>query len=164
MGVQLIYNVLLVSGIQQSESAIHMHISTLFFFFQILFPYRPLRSIEQSSLCYPVGLYYLSVLYLVVCTGQSHSPSLSSPPYSLATRILFSTFVTILSFLAIYQEFHSQARHIWTLPASVLSVILLLNPKSWQHVPSELGFFLSMVSDTCLSQSGLRYIFLQQLY
>ena len=99
-----------------------------------------------------------------MCTDQSHSPSLSSPPYFLATRVLFSTFVTILSFLAIYQEFHSQARHIWTLPASVLSVILLLNPKSWQHVPSELGFFLSMVPDTCLSQSGLRYIFLQQLY
>ena len=35
--VQLIYNVVLVSGAQQSESAIHIHICTLF---QILFPCR----------------------------------------------------------------------------------------------------------------------------
>ena len=43
IGVWLIYNVMLVSGVQQSESIIHIHISTLF---KILFPYRPLRSIE----------------------------------------------------------------------------------------------------------------------
>ena len=30
IGVQLIHNVVLVSGIQQSESFIHIHISTLF--------------------------------------------------------------------------------------------------------------------------------------
>ena len=39
IGIQLIYNVVLVSGIQQSESVIHIHIFTLF---KILFPYRPL--------------------------------------------------------------------------------------------------------------------------
>ena len=31
IGVELIYNVLLVSGIHQSESVIHIHISTLFY-------------------------------------------------------------------------------------------------------------------------------------
>ena len=51
--VQLIHNVL-VSDVQQSESDIHIHISTLF---QILFPYRPLQSIEKSSLHYTVGPY-----------------------------------------------------------------------------------------------------------
>ena len=30
IGVKLIYNVVLVSGVQQSESVIHIHISTLF--------------------------------------------------------------------------------------------------------------------------------------
>ena len=54
IGVWLIYNVVLVSTIQQSESIIHIHISTLF---QILFPNRLLQSIEQSSLCYTVGSY-----------------------------------------------------------------------------------------------------------
>ena len=63
IGVYLIYNVVLVSGVQQTESIIHIHISTLF---QILFPYRPLQSIEQSSLCYKVCPYYLSILYIVV--------------------------------------------------------------------------------------------------
>ena len=43
IGAQLIYSVVLVSGVQQSESVIH--ISTVF---QILFLYRPL--------CYTVGL------------------------------------------------------------------------------------------------------------
>ena len=32
--------------------------------FQILFPYMPLQSIEQSSLCYPVGPYQLSLFFL----------------------------------------------------------------------------------------------------
>ena len=46
IGIQLIYNVL-VSGIQQSESVIYVHVSTLF---KILFPQRTLQSVEQSSL------------------------------------------------------------------------------------------------------------------
>ena len=39
----VIYNVVLVSGVQQSDSVIHIHI---FFLFQILFPYRLLQNIE----------------------------------------------------------------------------------------------------------------------
>ena len=42
-GVQLIYNVVLASGVQQSDPVIHIHISILF---QILFPYRLLQNIE----------------------------------------------------------------------------------------------------------------------
>ena len=37
IGEQLINNVVLVSGVQQSDSVIHIHVSILF---QILFPYR----------------------------------------------------------------------------------------------------------------------------
>ena len=50
--VELIYNVVLVSGVQQSDSVIHTYISI---FFQILFPYRLLQNIEYSSLYYTVG-------------------------------------------------------------------------------------------------------------
>ena len=50
IGEQLINNVVLVSGAQQSESVIHIHVPTLF---QILFPYRSL----QSSLCCTAGPY-----------------------------------------------------------------------------------------------------------
>ena len=61
--VQLIYNAVLVSGVQQSVSVmyqipdiwIHIQIFTLF---KIIFPYKSLQSIKQSSLCYTVGPYY----------------------------------------------------------------------------------------------------------
>ena len=57
IGVQLIYNVVLVSAVQQSEC---IHISTLF---QTPFPYRYLQSTKWSSLCYTVGSYQLSFIY-----------------------------------------------------------------------------------------------------
>ena len=59
IGVWLINSVLLVSGVQQSDSIIHVHVSILF---QILFPFRLLHNIEQSSLCYTVGPCWLSIL------------------------------------------------------------------------------------------------------
>ena len=70
------YNVVLVSDVQQTESVTHIHISNNF---QILFPYRSLQSIEQSSLCYTVGPYQLSTVYIVVCICQSNLQFLSSP-------------------------------------------------------------------------------------
>ena len=42
---------------------IHLHTHILF---QILFPYRLLENIKNSSLCYTVGPCWLSILYLVV--------------------------------------------------------------------------------------------------
>ena len=64
--VQLTYNVVLDSGIQQSDSAyIYMCVCVciyiyiyIYILFQILFPYRLLQNIELSSLC--------SILYMVV--------------------------------------------------------------------------------------------------
>ena len=71
--VQLGYNVILVSDAQQSDSVLYIHIYVYIHtceyisLFQILFPYRLLENIEHSSLCYTVGLCYLSILYIVVC-------------------------------------------------------------------------------------------------
>ena len=62
IGVQFNFNVVLVSDVQQSESVIH--ISTCF---QILFPYRPLKTSKQSSLWYIVGPCCLSILYIIAC-------------------------------------------------------------------------------------------------
>ena len=45
-------NKVLVSGVQQSDSVVHIHVSILF---QILFPFGLLHNNEQSSLCYKVG-------------------------------------------------------------------------------------------------------------
>ena len=44
-------NVMLVSGVKQSDSVIHILVSILF---QIILPFRLLQNIEQSSLCYTV--------------------------------------------------------------------------------------------------------------
>ena len=48
----MINNVVIVSGVLQSDLVIHIHVSILF---QILFPYRLLQNIEYSSLFYTVG-------------------------------------------------------------------------------------------------------------
>ena len=69
IGVSLINNIVLVSGVQQSDSVIHIHVSILF---QILFPFRLLQNIEQSSLCYTVGPCLLSILNIAVCVCQSN--------------------------------------------------------------------------------------------
>ena len=59
---------MLVSGVQQSDSVIHIHVSILL---QILFPFRLLQIIEQSSLCYTVRPCWLSILNIAVCICQS---------------------------------------------------------------------------------------------
>ena len=77
--VQLIYNVVLLSCVQQCESVINTRIFILFW---ILFPYRSLQSIKQSSLCYKVGPYQFSILQQCVY--------LKLPIYPLHTKPLFS--------------------------------------------------------------------------
>ena len=83
IGIQLIYNVVLVSDVQHSKSVIHVCISTLS---QILFPYRPLQNIEQSPCSihrdYTVGpyqsIYFIcSTVYMSVQVSQLIPPFLS---------------------------------------------------------------------------------------
>ena len=64
-------NVVIVSGVQQSDSVVHIHVSI---FFQILFPFTLLQNIEQSSLCYTVGPCWLSIVNITLCTCQSQTP------------------------------------------------------------------------------------------
>ena len=47
----MIYNIVLVSGVQQSNLDIYIYI----FFYFIIFHYRLLQDIEYSSLCYTVS-------------------------------------------------------------------------------------------------------------
>ena len=90
IGVQLIDNTVIVSGVQQSDSYTHIHPSLLFL---ILFTFRLLGTIEQSSLCYGFQggagvystLYYtvapcqLSVLNITMCSLNSKLPNYHSP-------------------------------------------------------------------------------------
>ena len=85
---------MLVSGVQQSDLVIHIHISILFL---ILFPYRLLQSIEYSSLCYTVGPCWLSILHILVCICQSQPPNSSLPfifsPWQSQVRSLLLFYV-----------------------------------------------------------------------
>ena len=64
---------MLVSGVQQSDSVIHICVSILF---QTPFPFRLLQNTEQRFLCYTVGPCWLSILYIAVWTCQSQAPVL----------------------------------------------------------------------------------------
>ena len=74
IGVQLINNVVIVSGTQRSNSKFSSQ------------PGCP-HNIEQSPLCYTVGPGWLSILNIAVCTCPPPTPSLSLPS-SLRTIIL----------------------------------------------------------------------------
>ena len=62
----MVNNAVTVTGVQQSDSVIiHIHVSILF---QILFPFRLLHNIEQSSLCYTtVFLFFYKFIYFWLC-------------------------------------------------------------------------------------------------
>ena len=68
---------LLVSGVQESDWVILMHVSILF---QNHFPFRLLQNVEFSSLFYPVGAAWLSILCIVmrVCSSQTTNSSTPS--------------------------------------------------------------------------------------
>ena len=68
----------------------------IYLLFQILFPFRLFQDIEQSSLCYTIGTYWLYILnieVIEVCRGQSNTPNSSPPPSLLLNLSLFSLWV-----------------------------------------------------------------------
>ena len=69
----MVNNVLLVLGVEQSDSVIHilMHASILF---QILFSFRLLQNIEKSSCAISGSLLVSVLLNIEVCTCQSRTP------------------------------------------------------------------------------------------
>ena len=79
LGVQLINNAVLVSGVQQSDSVIDIHI---FILFQILFSYRLSQNVEQSSLSY-VQQVLLDYLFCIQWCVHVHPKFLIFPssPY-----------------------------------------------------------------------------------
>ena len=71
---QLIYNVVLISGIQHSDSHIYIYIYIyihIYILFQILFHCRLLQDIEYSSLCYMSLLFIAySSVYMLIPNSQ----------------------------------------------------------------------------------------------
>ena len=90
--VQLIYNVVLVSGVQHSESAICTHMAPLY---QFLFLYRSLLS-TVLVLCSKSLLVIYFLFYIQQCVYVDPSLPIYLSPLSLLVAIsLFSTYVTI---------------------------------------------------------------------
>ena len=77
IGVMVINNVVIASGEQRRDSAIHIHVSILP---QTLLPSRLPHNIKQGSLCYSVSPCWPSILNTAVCTCPSQPPQLSLPP------------------------------------------------------------------------------------
>ena len=69
-GVYLIYGVMLVSAVKQSESVTHIHTPL----FWTSSPFRSPQSIGQSSLCKTVGSLQLSILYVVSAVVYLSAP------------------------------------------------------------------------------------------
>ena len=70
IGVSPINNVVIVSGGQQRDSATHIHEPILP---QTPLPTRLPHDMEQSSLSFIMGPYWLSILNIAVCTCPSHT-------------------------------------------------------------------------------------------
>ena len=87
IGLQLLYNVVLVTTVQQSESAIRIHIIP---FLWISFPFRSPQNIEQSSLGYTVSSHF--VIYFtysnnIVYTSIPISQFVPPHPFLLGIHI-----------------------------------------------------------------------------
>ena len=95
--VQPINNVVIltVSGGQQRNSAMHEHVSILL---QTPLPSRLPCNIEQSSLCYTVGLYWLSILNIAQCTCPSQTPYLF--PLIMLYFYIWQTKLKFIDFLS----------------------------------------------------------------
>ena len=61
--------------LQQNDSVTHIHVAVPF---QILFPFRLLQNVEQSSLGYTVACWF-SILNIAICTCSCQTPNLSHP-------------------------------------------------------------------------------------
>ena len=71
IGVHLINNVVIILGVQQSDS-VYTYPCT--YSFQIIFPFRLLRNIQQSSPCCPAGPCWFSMVNTAVCPCLSQTP------------------------------------------------------------------------------------------
>ena len=79
MAVSLIYKVLLISAVEQSDSVAHIY---AFLFKNLLFHYDLSQDIEYSSLCYTIGLDCLSIPYVkaYICYAPPPTPFTWPPP------------------------------------------------------------------------------------
>ena len=71
IGVQPMDSVVIVSGEQQRDSGMHIHVPILL---QTPLPSRLPHDVDQGPLCYIAGSCWLSILTITVYTCQSQTP------------------------------------------------------------------------------------------
>ena len=162
---------MLVSGIQQSDSVIHLYVYTCTFLFNILFHYRLLQDNECSSLGYTVGPCWLSTIYMVVCIfwrsfSKVHIWSCYFSPWilyclSVALRMKFNIFMYQTNSSIVWPLLTSKIHlsqsgvHIhWSMSHRVFHLMAF----SWEHLfPSRIALNLPSVVKRSDSSSG-RYL------
>ena len=132
---------MLVSGVQQSDSVIHIRVSILF---PILFPFRLLQNIEQSSLCYTQGSRSLQVIYFKYSSVYMSIPnSQSIPPPNPSS--LVGVQVLMIKYMIIPQTMN------YTSFIFVIVFILFLLPLSWAFCNSCFIFFSWIIISALIS-------------
>ena len=98
--VQLIYNVVLITAVQQSDSVIHIH-SFFKIFFSIIVQHRILN--EYSFLCYTVGLLFIHCIYRsLYVQPQLLTATLPQTPSPLVATSLVSMYLILFLFHSKY--------------------------------------------------------------
>ena len=105
---------MLVSGIQQSDSVIHIHVSILF---QILFPFRLLQSIEQSLVLYSRSLLVICFIY---GSGYLWIPNSQFIPHPLLSPLVTVSFFSMSMSLFLFYKF--------------ICIIFLDSTYKWYHM------------------------------
>ena len=89
----MVYNVVRVSGLQQSESVLHINISILFF------PCRSLQTIEQDFLCYRAGSHESSAVHDSV---DSSLPAVVLPAVTI--RLVLKSMSLFMGFVCLFRD------------------------------------------------------------
>ena len=110
IGVQLLYNIVLVSTVQHSESAIHIRISPLFW---ISFPFRSPQSTEQFPVLYSrfslviYCIHSINSVYMSISISQFIPPLPPWYPYVCSLCLcLYFCFVHKMIVYANFFRFH----------------------------------------------------------
>ena len=98
IGVQLIYNVILVSGVWQNESVMHINTS-------ILFPYLGYYKLLSRFSCAVQQVLFNYPFYTIVCICYSHFPNFSLPTPTVSSMITIRLVVESVSFCFLNEFF-----------------------------------------------------------
>ena len=94
--VELIYNIVLISGVQQSNSVIHIHMYVFFFrFFSIIGYYK----IMNMSLCYTVIFFRSQLICCFLSLHLKYTPPINSFHIISLTSFIAAVWIYLVNFV-----------------------------------------------------------------